>query len=235
MPATPLTGQNIIDNFGAYTGDTTELSTQAELNLMDKIYRKVLNNRPWEFLKKAATGTASLNGNGQLQITLPADFGYIITNSFSSDPETGAGPSSLNMSAQGNSDNGAGRVIFMQTASGIYTPVTVVNFSDRRSYLNRAGYAYQDIANGVLVFTQNPTYTDLTYEFDYIYDPDPITLTTSPVFPARFHTILQHGMAVDDMTLQLFDRAHSYAKENQDAFASILSDMAYLNAQQQMS
>jgi hypothetical protein len=79
-----MTGQDIINNFERYTGDTTELSTQAELDLANKIYRKMLNDRDWEFLKKTASGTITVT-NGVATITPPSDFSHFAINNQTTD------------------------------------------------------------------------------------------------------------------------------------------------------
>lgn len=217
----PLTGQDIIDSFEEYTGDTTELSTQRELVLANKIYADVCADRPWEWLKKTATGTVSV-ANDVATITPPTDFLYFVENNQVTDI------------AQGVTNNASPKVIFVATSTGIFHPYQIVNFSDRRQFYNMVGYAYYDAVNSTIKFTKPPTETDLTYEFDYIYNPPAITLTTSPVFPALYHDIIFHGMAVDDMIIQLFDKARSYAKENQQKYDSALANLRYQNAQLQM-
>jgi hypothetical protein len=221
MAISPLTGQDIIDKFELYTGDTTELSTQDELYLVNKIYGDVCNDRPWEWLKKTATGTITVT-NGVATITPPADFLYFVENS-----------QATNIAYE-TQNNASPKVIFLATATGLYDPYQIINFSDRRQFLNQVGYAYLDTVNNLITFTKVPTETDLTYEFDYIYTPPAITLTTSPVFPALYHDIIFHGMAVDDMIIQLFDREKTYAKENQAGYDSMMTKLRYYNAQLQM-
>ncbi len=65
--------QHIIDEFHTIIGDSTELSSDEELKLLNKIYFEVINSREWEILKKEATG--SVNG---LTIAQPADFGSLV-------------------------------------------------------------------------------------------------------------------------------------------------------------
>jgi hypothetical protein len=215
-----MTGQTIIDKFEKYTGDTTELSTQDELDLLNKIYGDVCNDRPWEWLKKTATGTITVS-NGVATIIVPTDFRYFTENN-----------QATNIAYETN-NNASPKVIFVATVTGLYDAYQLINFSDRRQFYNQSGYAYYDAVNNLITFTQVPTETDLTYEFDYIYYPPAITLTTSPLFPEEFQDILFHGMAVDDMIIQLFDRTHSYAKENQAGYDSMLLKLQYYNSQLQ--
>jgi len=204
-----MTGQEIIDDFELYVDDGTELSTSEELSLVNKIYRKILNNRPWEFLKKEFSATTS----GLNYVTLPSDFSFFVAN----------GEYTNNtMSYQGNA---APKVIYVGT--GIYQ---LINWSDRRKYLNSTGYAYVDVNANKLYFTSTPS-SGLAVVADYIYKPADITVATSPIFPTDFHPAIFHGMASEDYIIQQFDKARSYSKENSDKFDDYIVDMAYWNAQ----
>src|SRR5665213_1200404 len=97
---TPLTGQNIIDKFETYTGDTSELSSEDELDLANKIYRAVCNDRPWEWLKKTATGIVGVS-NGIATASVPSDFKYFVENDQATDI------------AQGVHNNASPKVIFL--------------------------------------------------------------------------------------------------------------------------
>ena len=198
---------DIINNFEIYVDDGTELSSSEELSLANKIYRQVCNYRPWEWLKKVASGSI-VNG----QITLPTDFNYVCSNAQSSD------------SSVGQTYETAPKVIYVGSN---YDPIRLVNFSDRRNY-RYENVAYIDPTDSKIKFIQTPTQT--TYEFDYIKVPVDLTLATSPIFPAQFHDIIYHGMAVDDYMIQQFDKARSYKPENEAKYISILKDMSYANA-----
>jgi len=67
-------------------------------------------------------------------------------------------------------------------------------------------------------------------EFDYAKVPADLTLGTSPIFPARFHHVLVHLMAMEDFILQLSDKAKSYAPENKAMADSYIADMCEWNA-----
>lgn len=203
-----MTTAELITKFELYVDDGTELSSQEELDLANKVYRKICNYRPWEFLKKTATGTISNN-----QISLPTDFKYVYSNYQSSDS---------NVSQETVT---APKVIFVGTD---LSPIRLVNFSDRRAYRSQ-DVAYIDPTDSKIKFTQTKTGT---YEFDYIKAPTELTLSTSPIFHEDFHDIIYLGMAVDDFAIQLFDKSRSYANENQAKFDSILKDLSYANAQQ---
>lgn len=193
-----MTGDEIIAKFEEYVDDGTELSSQEELDLANKIYNKVCNYRPWNFLKAGASG--SISGSS---ITLPTDFACLVNNYEETGPKT----------------------IYL---GSVLNPYKIVNWSDRRQYSNQS-VAYIDPTDSTIKFTFTPTET--TYEFDYIKIPTALTTSTSPAFPARFHDIIYHGMAVDDYAIQQFDKARSYAPENQAKFDSILKDMSFWDAQ----
>jgi len=197
----------IISKFSLYVDDGTELSSAEELDLANKIYRVVCNFRPWEWLKAVSTNPIVNNA-----ITLPSDFGYMSANNQSTD-------SSVN-----NEALTAPKVIFVGTN---LTPVKLINFSDRRQYQNK-NVAYINPTDSKIYFIT--TQTDSVAEFDYIKVPADLTLSTSPIFPAQFHDIIYHGMASDDYMIQQFDKARSYANENQAKYNSILKDMGFSNA-----
>jgi hypothetical protein len=50
---------DIISKFELYIGDETELSSSEKLDLVQKIYNKVLASDEWEFLKTEATGSVA--------------------------------------------------------------------------------------------------------------------------------------------------------------------------------
>jgi hypothetical protein len=185
------TTQEIITAFELFIGDETELSSQEELNLVQKIYNKVLASEEWEFLKKEAAGTVS-----GTTINQPSDFDRLTTD----------------------------QNIYLGTNQ---QQINIVPFTERRLYRNANGYAYYDAKNEQLVFTftQNNTYS-----YDYIYVPPQLdTVSSNPVFPARFYDMLYHGMCVDSDIINLSDKARSYAKENQFNYESILNDMKTWN------
>lgn len=203
-----MTGSELITRFELQVDDSTELSSSESLSILNRVYHKVLTDRPWEFLKKAHTGTTV---SGQDYIALPSDFQYLSVNS--------------------NYTNTSGNearlpVVFVGPN---YDEYKVVSWSDRRQYRDEDNVCYIDIVNSRLYFAKTPT-SAKSVEFDYIYMPDDLTTATSPVFPARFHEILVYGMAVDDSVIQQSDKAKSYAGENNQKFMGIMDDMAYWNA-----
>lgn len=202
---------DIIKRFELYVDDMTELSSQEELDLANKIYSQICDDRPWEFLKKAATGTTSTSVS---YITAPSDFAYFSENKQATD------------NTRAYDGVSAPRVIFVGST---YREYKVINFSDRRQYRDQDGYVYYDAAQGRIYFTKQPTSAD-TYEFDYISAPTALTLATSPAFPERYQHAIYHGMAIDDDIIQRFEKARSYAGENAARYNKYLTDMRYWNA-----
>lgn len=205
----PMTCAEIIAKFELYVDDTTELSTAEELALLNKIYQRVCDDRPWEFLKKEASGTMATTTT----ITVPSDFGYFVENLNYTD---NAQNTQYNFRPVGILINGT-------------KWLQVINWSDRRQYANKDGYAYYDARLGTLTTTYAQP-SGATYSFDYKAVPATLIISDTPVFPARYHDILVHGMAVDDMIIQLFNKARSYAGENQSMYQGYLSQMALWNA-----
>jgi hypothetical protein len=204
-----MDASQIIAKFELYVDDTTELSSSEELDLLNKVYQRVCEDRPWEFLKKESSGTMT----STTQISLPTDFSYTVENYTYTDNST-----QINTNAKP-------AVVWINTNN----PIQFVNWSDRKQYLNNANYCYIDIATSKInFFAAQPS--GATYSFDYKAFPDDLDLNDTPVFPARFHDILYHGMCVDDQIIQLFDKARSYAAENQAQYNYYLRMMAQWNS-----
>lgn len=204
-----MTGAQLISAFELYVDDSTELSSAEELALVNKIYQKMCDDRPWEVLKKEASGTMS----STTQITLASDFGHFVENYNWTD------------NSVSTEINAKPTVVWINTT----TPVQIVNWSDRKQYRNNASVCYLDLANSKIVFPYAQP-SGATYSYDYKAVPSDLTTATSPVFPERFHYGIVHGMCVDDMVIQLFDKARSYAQENQAMYNDYLKRMALWNA-----
>lgn len=202
-----MTKAEIITKFHLYMDDTSELSSEEEEELFDKIYSKVMTDRPWEISKNEATGTLSISVP---YVALPERFAYVVENANYTE----------------NNSYASGPVVFVGTGR---TPYKIVSWSDRGQYLNRDGYAYIDIRNSRLVFTKQPT-SAASYSFDYVEFPETLLTTESPVFPSDYHHVIFHGMCVDDFIIQQSDKAKSYAVENQAKYQGYIDDMAIWNA-----
>jgi hypothetical protein len=69
------TGQTIINDFETQVDDATELSTTAQLMVLNRVYRKILSERDWRFLRKEFTGPVV-----DKEVELPEDFDQIMNN-----------------------------------------------------------------------------------------------------------------------------------------------------------
>jgi hypothetical protein len=130
------TSQDILTKFELYLDDTSELSSSEELDLLNKVYLDVCSDRPWEFLKKTASGTVLTDTVGSY-ITIPADFSMFTTKD----------------------DH---PIIYIGTN---YEEYKVIPFSERRQYRDQSGYAYLDLANGKIYFTVAPSSTSYEFDY----------------------------------------------------------------------
>lgn len=190
---------NIIDKFELFVGDTTELSSAEELDLLQKIYNQVLASHEWEFLKKEASGTLSTS----LDYVTPAtDLSHFIKNY----------------------DNK--KVIFIGTN---YEPYYIIPYNRRREYRNQTGFAYYDARQDRLTFTKQPAEAKaFEYDYIYVPSALDTT-SSNPVFPVRFWDLLYHGMCIDNDIIQMSEKARSYQAENLARYNQLLSDMRYWN------
>lgn len=202
-----MTKAQIIAKFHLYMDDTTELSSQEESDLFDKIYNKVMTDRPWEISKTQKTDTQSTSVP---YVALPSDFAYLYPNN----------------DQTGSDSFGERPVIFIGTT---YSPCKVINWSDRRQYLYDTNAAYIDIANSRLVFTVQPTVAN-AIEYDYIAFPTALASADSPVFPSAYHDIIYHGMCTDEFVIEQSDKAKSYRQENQAMYDELMEGLAMWNA-----
>lgn len=203
----------VITSFEQYVDDSTELSSTQELALLQKIFNNVWADRPWEFAKASASGNIALTAP---HITKPTDFHSFLENNLYTDNTVSI------------DNNASPKVIFIGTS---YTPYQIINWSDRRQYRNQTGYAYLDLPNSGITLTATPLAVD-TYEFDYKKLAPTLTTSTdlTTYFPAQFHDILYHGMAVDDEICLRWPKAQSYAPDNKAKYDGYLADMAMWNA-----
>lgn len=213
------TASDIITAFELQVNDVTELSSSEELGILNRVYQRICNSKPWEFLKTAATGTTSTDATGTY-ITVPTDFGYFIENNQTTD------------NTDSIENNASPKVIYIVNGT-TYTPWQIINYSDRRGYVNRSGFAYYDRPNSKIRFTTTPTSS--SYEFDYLKVAPLLITSDTPLFPGQFHDMLAYGMAIENDILQLSEKARSYAPENSSKFKEDLRNMEYWNALQQFN
>lgn len=103
----------------------------------------------------------------------------------------------------------------------------LVCFQDRKNYENVGGYYWINIADKKLEFSESVSGT-LTY--NYLSIPNKLEAGESPIFPDRFHRAISYLMATDDYAIQQFDKAKSYAKENEEKAEKLLDQMRYWDA-----
>lgn len=202
-----MTKSEIITKAQLYLDDTSDLSTMEVSDLFDVKYAELNSRKPWEGTKKEGTGTTSTS---LAYVSMPSDFRYLVQNANHTD----------------SSYEALRPVIFRGST---YTPYQVVSWSDRRQYRNQSGYAYIDIVNGRLYFTEQPTVAEAV-EYDYHSSMTALTDNDSPWFPSEFHPVLFHEMVVDDFIIQQSDKAKSYAGENKQLAQKYYGNMEYWNA-----
>jgi hypothetical protein len=203
-----MLASEIIEKFEEYVDDTTELSTQEELALLNKVYVEICSDRPWEFLKIEASGVMTTTTT----ITLPEYFEYLVENKNYTD------------NSYSTEMNAKPLAVWIGNKQ-----FQVVNWSDRRQYENTNGICYVDIRNNRIVF---PVAQDAgaTYSFDYKATPANLLIGGTPLFPDRFQHMIYHRMAAEDQIIQLFDKARSYADENRALAAGYFASMCSWNA-----
>lgn len=205
--------QDIITKFELEVNDATELSDVEELLIANRIYLRVCLS-PYEFLKTPVTGTIQSDSTSSY-ITLPIDFGFLSPN--------------YNYS-EGNNSNDINLKPIVIFTGNIATPNVwkIINFSDRRQYLNKSGYAYLDLANNKIRFCYPPI--DTNYDFDYVKVPAKLLTSTDPIWPERFDDIIVYGMAGENEVLVKSDKARSYKDDYNSMFESTKKDIKLWNA-----
>ena len=168
--ASPLTGEQIIERFERYTDDTTELSTDEELELANDKLRVIYTEQPWEFLRRNKSGTIESDG----KISAPADFDEFLEN-YSDD-----------------ADIPTMKVVYI----GSGAPYFVIPMGQRsaRQYNNCCWF---DPTDSKINFSQSPG-AGTPYQFDYKASPDDIAIDTSPALPPDYHPMIVFLMLIDE-------------------------------------
>lgn len=135
-------------------------------------------------------------------VSLPTDFSFIVEDNNSETPK---------------------RIVYVNGSE-----YQLIPYSQRRGY--NGNYAYLDMVNSRLYFIVAPG-SGKTVEFDYVFVPGALTLTDEPIFPARFHDVIYHGMVVDENIIDMSDKAKSYAPENRTRYNDFIQRMNYWDAQ----
>jgi hypothetical protein len=195
-----MTGQDIINKFEVQTDDSTELSSQEELDLANKVLRFIYDFQAWEFLRKKATGTVAAAG-----IVVPADFLHCMVNY--SEDMTSALPDTA--------------VVYLGGS-----PYKVIPMGARNSS-PLTNVCWYNPSNRTIEF--KTSMAGQAYEFDYKYLPVDITVSTEPILPTS-HYIVVYGMLIDDDVIQKTDKGRSNIVENTNAFNQQLSNLKSYNS-----
>lgn len=199
-----MTGQQIIDKFLLDVDDSSELSDDEVLDLLNDVYTDICDDRDWEWLKKTVTDTTSTSVP---YVSLPSDFKKLVANK----------------------DNES--IVFVGSD---YSEYKVIPFSSRRDYRDQDGFCYIDIPNQRLVFTLQPTSVK-TIEYDYIFVPVAITVSTSPIFRSAFHKAIAFGMCARFPAIEQSNKSTSYGNEYGKMMFDQIQDMAVEDANIKLS
>lgn len=161
-----MTGEQIIDRFRFLVDDDT-LSSDDEVAILNVAYDRLMAMRDWHFLEKSdSSNTVALN---TAAYSLPSDFLKPL------------------------------RAWINRSGEETYHELQPVPFRERLKYSGSSRYFYIDAANGNLVLTDTPVsgsdWIGASIVIDYLYQPDQLTTSTSPVFNRAFHNILAYEMA----------------------------------------
>jgi hypothetical protein len=192
--------QQIIDHKNLLVDDDKTFSEDEELIVANKVYRKILNSRPWSWLMTTFTGTTSTSVP---YISLPSDFKRFV-------PYNGY-------------DEGR-YSIFIGTDSVPYHLITQSDSFNYGNYHDADGFFYIDAKQNRLYFTKQPTEAK-TVTFPYIYRPSDLTLVTSPIFDSDYHYAISHGMISDYYIADQTPKGRTYYGENEARFDEMLQQM----------
>lgn len=193
-----MTGINLIKKFRLYVDDQSEMGEDEEIDLLNDIYHQILNERPWEFLRKSTTPTTLIDSNtGYAYVNLPSDFKYMYGN------------------------YGSDTYVIFGTAK---VPVKVLPISSIEEFIDQTGYAYVDKTTDRLIFTGTQAAGE-TVKYNYIHQPTDLSGNTEPIFDERFQMLLPYGMAADFSIINQDERGLSYQADNLRNYKRILDNM----------
>jgi hypothetical protein len=110
---------------------------------------------------------------------------------------------------------------------GVGVEYLLVPFNNRRKYTGQSNVCY--VNDGYLYFMVAPA-SNLVVLGDYIKVPNDLAIDNTPIFPERFHPMLSHLMAIEDITIQGDPSADHIINKNNALYKSMLADMQYYNA-----
>ena len=205
--ATPLTGEQIIERFDLYPDDTTELSTDEELEVANDKLRLIYMEQSWEFLRRNKSGTIESDG----KISTPIDFDEFMEN-YAEDSDI------PNM-----------KVVYI----GNGAPYVVIPMGQRnaRQYTNSC---WLDPADNKINFSQSPG-SGTPYQFDYKTSPDDVTADTSPALPPEYHPMVVFLMLIDEEIIKKSEKARSNMQDNAVQYQTYLKNLKLRDARFKLS
>ena len=199
-----MTAAQIIAQFNLQIDDTSDLSSDEELAILNRVLRRVYEHQDWGFLLRDATGTTSTSNQ---YVSLPSDFSHC--------------PTTWNAAGE------PGQWLYVGTAR---QPYRIVPQRDKESYRGQENVAYVDRYNGRLAFCAAQTSAQ-SYELPYVSTPADLTATSeTPSLPAKFQDALVYGMCVDSWVIQQSDKARSYLAESQSQYEDALRRLSAWDA-----
>lgn len=195
----------IIARFNLQVDDASELSSDEELALANEKYFRVCDDRPWEWLKKQATGTTSTS---LPYIALASDFKQLSPNK------------------EGKS------VVFV---GADFQEYVVVPFSSRREHRDQDGVCYIDVPNKRLYFTKQPTAAEAVEYDYISRPADLTTATQPLVETDNFGNMIAYAMAADFPSIEQAEKSSSYANENMQKYEALLEDLKFEDANIKLS
>ena len=184
-----MDGSTMITAYRQLTAFTTDGSDEEILAIINRKYRKLLEERQWEFLRKRATGI--IDGGNLISLSTITDYNEIMAN----------------MRAQDNYYEPNLKTVILNT----FTPIQVVSMGSSNDP-DIGDICYEDKVNNTIVFKIN--HIGATYSFDYKYNPADITSSTTSVLPKGLEMIIVYDALLDEDTIQKIDQSRSFYQQN---------------------
>jgi hypothetical protein len=196
------TGEQIINKFETYTDDTTNLSTEDELSVLNNKLTLIYEEQAWEFLRKVASGSIGVSN----KIYLPNDFNEFMEN----------------YDLEGNGV--AEKVVIVGIEPFLVIPQSQRNNAPypRVCWINSADNSIEFSVGGLA--NQN-------YSFDYKYIPVELKLNTVSALPSGYDEmmpILQ--MLMDEEVISKSEKARSNMQYNSMQYQKYLTNLKLKDA-----
>ncbi len=183
-----MTGQDLIDAFSDLVDDDNT-GTDRALEILNTAYDALNTERLWNFLRSEDT-SITLTGS-TLSYAVPSKFLYLV------------------------------RVYRYNASADTFTEMTVIPMQEKTRYYKVNDTIYVDFKNQTLNLTNTPTNQNISGQVLYVtfqYQPDQLTLTTSPVYNRAFHKILVYEMAKIFWYMDQQDKQRSFNGEMQGEY-----------------